>query len=268
LKKIGEPVPSDIDKRVLDFYNEYPCGGDDVADDRRWDRLPWLETDFAPAKYADQLVLDLGCGIGIDAEKFVRAGATVVGIDFAITPLRLARKRLAPRKGARWHLVRGDVRALPFKDGVFDHAYSDGVVHHVRGYPRALAEVRRCLKDGGTATILVYHRRSLMTGLTLLVRIALRGGLKRVAQRLLTERAQRPTRTGLAEVFDHPLIQYFTRPRLTSDLELAGLQVKWIRGHDWLFPLVRRVAKPATSPFDQAFGRFLVAEVSKPAEGG
>ncbi|MGH9332776.1 MAG: class I SAM-dependent methyltransferase, partial [Vicinamibacteria bacterium] len=48
-------------------------------------------------------------------------------------------------------LARGDVRVLPFKDGVFDKAYSLDVLEHLteEGVVRMLSEARRVLRSGG-----------------------------------------------------------------------------------------------------------------------
>ncbi|HLQ58632.1 MAG TPA: methyltransferase domain-containing protein [Gemmatimonadales bacterium] len=58
-------------------------------------------------------ILDLACGPGRHAAELERLGGHVVGFDLSRAMLRRARDRM----GAR--LVRGDMRALPFRDGSF-----------------------------------------------------------------------------------------------------------------------------------------------------
>lgn len=58
-------------------------------------------------------VLDLACGPGRHAAELERLGGQVVGFDLSRAMLRRARERT----GAR--LIRGDMRALPFRDGSF-----------------------------------------------------------------------------------------------------------------------------------------------------
>ena len=58
-------------------------------------------------------ILDLACGPGRHAAELERLGGQVVGFDLSRAMLRRARERTRAR------LVRGDMRALPFRDGSF-----------------------------------------------------------------------------------------------------------------------------------------------------
>jgi SAM-dependent methyltransferase len=61
-------------------------------------------------------VLELGCGTGRIAVPVARAGAVVIGIDRSAEMLARARQRLRrARLLERARLVRGDIRALPFR---------------------------------------------------------------------------------------------------------------------------------------------------------
>lgn len=109
--------------------------------------------------------LDLCCGSGdlslLLAEAVVRPGSlgTVTGLDFSANLLAAARRRAArsPRGEAiTW--VEGDVLALPFADGSFDCATMGYGLRNVVDIPRALAQVRRVLRPGGSVAILDMHR--------------------------------------------------------------------------------------------------------------
>ena len=65
---------------------------------------------------AGDRVLDLACGPGRHAAELERLGARVVGFDLSRAMLRRARERV------RATLVRGDMRALPFRDHSFSLA--------------------------------------------------------------------------------------------------------------------------------------------------
>ena len=49
--------------------------------------------------------------------------------------------------------VYGDAERMPFPDNSFDLVYSFGVLHHTPGTQKAIAEVLRVLRPGGTALI-------------------------------------------------------------------------------------------------------------------
>ena len=72
-----------------------------------WERL---------ASAQDGRVLELGCGTGRITIPVARAGAQIVGIDRSAEMLARGRQRLRrARLGPVARLVRGDIRALPFR---------------------------------------------------------------------------------------------------------------------------------------------------------
>jgi ubiquinone/menaquinone biosynthesis C-methylase UbiE len=121
---------------------------------------PWMPQalDYGGAAGLD--VLDVGCGQGIDLVGFARAGARVTGIDLTPRHVELARAHLAAT-GQEGTVVNGDAESLPFPDESFDRVSSNGVLHHTPNMESALAEIRRVLRPGGHARILVYNKRSL-----------------------------------------------------------------------------------------------------------
>ena len=90
-------------------------------------------------------VLDLCCGQGNVLADLLEHGFRVTGLDFSPVMLDLARKR-AP--GAEF--VEGDAQNLPFEDGSFDAVVSNFGVCHIPDQPRALSEIKRVLKAGGS----------------------------------------------------------------------------------------------------------------------
>ena len=105
-------------------------------------------------------VLEAGCGIATDGVRFARAGARYVGVDPSHTALSLARRRFT-LESLPGELVEGSVTSLPFPDQTFDLVFSHGVIHHIDNTERAVTELNRVLRPGGTALVMVYHRHSL-----------------------------------------------------------------------------------------------------------
>lgn len=110
--------------------------------------------------FRDKDVLEVGVGQGSDHYMFASQGARMTGID--LTPKHCAITSLMLRTlGASSRILRADARSLPFANGSFDHVYSCGVLLLVAEIERALAEIHRVLRPGGTATIMLYNRASL-----------------------------------------------------------------------------------------------------------
>jgi ubiquinone/menaquinone biosynthesis C-methylase UbiE len=91
-------------------------------------------------------ILDLGCGNGVPITvALVAAGYRVVGLDSSRGMLDRFHQNL-PNTSA----VRGDSRACPFVDDVFDAAISWGMLFHLdsRDQATTFAAVSRVLKPG------------------------------------------------------------------------------------------------------------------------
>lgn len=93
-------------------------------------------------------VLEVGAGTGREGHALAAGGAYVVLVDFSKAALGLSRA-LSP--GPR--LVRADATRLPFRDGVFDLVYHQGLMEHFRDPLPLLRENRRVLKRGGALLV-------------------------------------------------------------------------------------------------------------------
>lgn len=93
------------------------------------------------------LVLELGCGSGLDAPALLGRGLRVLGLDTSTKMLRLARAVDSPTGMA----LCADMRALPLADNSLAAMLAVGSIHHLpkTEAPRAIAEVSRVLRPGG-----------------------------------------------------------------------------------------------------------------------
>jgi arsenite methyltransferase len=104
-----------------------------------------------------EVVLDLGCGGGIDtvlAAHEVGGSGAVIGLDLLDEMCERAR-RAAREQGVadRCRFVEGEMEDLPLPDASVDVVISNGVLNLSPRKSRALAEVARVLRPGGRVCI-------------------------------------------------------------------------------------------------------------------
>lgn len=104
-------------------------------------------------------VLEIGVGNGADGILFSQSGARYTGVDLTETALRSARKHFE-LLGLRGTFQIENAERLSFPDDSFDIIYAYGVLHHTPNPTRAIQEVYRVLRPGGTALIMLYNKHS------------------------------------------------------------------------------------------------------------
>ncbi len=118
-----------------------------------WKRL-------ARGRDSHQAILDAGCGTGRFLVRLIELKGNVVGVDYSLESLRLARERTSPRGAPRF--VQGDGRSLPFRDQTFGLALCSEVITHLIDEDDAiglLRELRRVLRIGGRLVITAENYR-------------------------------------------------------------------------------------------------------------
>jgi ubiquinone/menaquinone biosynthesis C-methylase UbiE len=165
-----------LTRRIADFWtrnvnaerlyghsvSEHPRGSDGYFADLETQRYrshrhlpPWIAS-MQPGSS----VLEIGCGIGLDSFRMASAGMEVTAVDLTGIGVATAHARFA-RTGTGGRFAVTDAGDLPFSDASFDYVYSFGVLHHAADTQRCVDEVHRVLKPGGSALVMLYHRRSL-----------------------------------------------------------------------------------------------------------
>jgi ubiquinone/menaquinone biosynthesis C-methylase UbiE len=112
-------------------------------------------------RYHGKKMLEVGVGMGTDFLQWVRSGAEAYGIDLTPEGVRHTLTRLELYGLTAKEVRVADAESLPYSDNMFDLVYAWGVIHHSPNTEKALAEIVRVLKPGGTAKIMVYNRHSL-----------------------------------------------------------------------------------------------------------
>lgn len=117
---------------------------------RYHDLLDELEIDFALPSIRGREVLEVGCGTGLLLRAFAQEARRAVGVDLSPGMLAHARAR-------GLEVVEGSSDALPFADASFDVAVSFKTLAHVPDLGRALAEMARVVRPGGTLIVELYN---------------------------------------------------------------------------------------------------------------
>lgn len=131
-----------------DLLNRVLSLGQDV----RWRRLVARRVAVARPRR----VLDVCCGTG-DIALGLDAGPTVVGADFSLPMLSLARAKAAARRRPL-RLTAADALALPLPDASVDVVTVAFGVRNFEDPGRGLAELVRVLRPGGSLLVLEFSR--------------------------------------------------------------------------------------------------------------
>lgn len=116
--------------------------------------------------------LDIGCGTGFHLRQLKARGLVPIGVEPAP-----GMRRRAQTNNPTVQVLDGGAENLPFEDGTFDFVLCIEVIRYLPTAERALAEIRRVLRPGGTALITAANLGSLnaywlVNQLTSRVRIA------------------------------------------------------------------------------------------------
>ena len=136
--------------------------------------LHWMNpvrTEWALARFRERLgarrlrLLDVGCGAGLAAEAFARAGHDVLGLDAGEAVIAAA-ERHAAGQDLSLHYRAGTLAALIAEGAQFDAISAFEVIEHVPEPRGFLAELASLLAPGGVLVLspLNRTRRSLVLG--------------------------------------------------------------------------------------------------------
>lgn len=98
----------------------------------------------------DDIVLDIGCGGGMNINRMAQTAKKVYGVDYSIESVNLSKEVNEDliREG-RVEVHEGDVMDLPFDDDTFDIVTAFETVYFWPDIIKSFGEVKRVLKPGG-----------------------------------------------------------------------------------------------------------------------
>lgn len=173
----------------------------------------------------DDLVLDIGCGTGVDLQALSLQAGHAIGIDYSAAMAAAARTRddTLPTSVAV-----ADGQFLPFRDQSFDGCWARAVLLHTPDPQRVIFEVARILKPGSRVVLSEPDHGSHVVS---------------TSETEVFERIKMYRRT----MFRNPLVGR----RLGELVTTAGLTLE----RTWVSPVVHRSlagARAAGGPFDVA----------------
>ena len=106
-------------------------------------------------------VLDVASGVGQDSLALAARGAQAVGAEPSRRMTGMAQLYVADREGPRPRWVRAWADRLPFATGSFDACICKGAMDHFDAPERAMAEMARVTREGGSVVLAIANFESL-----------------------------------------------------------------------------------------------------------
>jgi len=138
-----------------------------------WDSIAssWNSFRRKPLEIAEKLslkwkrgrILDIGCGNCRNLLPFAKAGFECWGVDFSNEMIKNA-KKFCDSNSIKVNLQQAKAERLPFPSWHFDYCLNIASLHNIEDAEQrkiALFEMRRVLKPGGKALVVVWNKLQL-----------------------------------------------------------------------------------------------------------
>ncbi len=114
-------------------------------------------TKFIPS-FENKIVMDAGCGSGIDTQSYLKTGAhAVLAFDPSSLMLAKATDAISPELANHVEFKQGTFESIPFPDECADIVIGVYSVHYCLNLDLAYAELLRVLKSGGRMVFTCTH---------------------------------------------------------------------------------------------------------------
>lgn len=256
-----EPPAEKVAGTLEAYSYQYLKLHDQQNEIERWKQTFLSSIPVDPDFFKGKIGVDVGCGVGRHLYWAHEFGAEMVGVDLTES---VEQARNNTKESPRCHFVQADIYHLPFKKGVFDFAYSIGVLHFLPDPYDGFRSIVPSVKPSGKIFVWVYglngmrlsYRLSHLTWLrgigprlpswaqyafsvllVLLLELViwlpcraisrLPGGESTVARIPLGDSCRRPFMTKIRSVFNRlqpPVVHYHTAQELDGWFKAAGLR--------------------------------------------
>lgn len=151
---------------ALKHFNDY-------AQDDRWSR--WYDEIDDPNNFnflsrrrrvhdllgdlSNQRVFDMGCGTGSFFQELVAQGGEIVGADGALEMARMAKQHARDADPDKCRVLVSVIEQIGLSSHSVDAAICVGVIEYVENEDRAIQELIRVLKPGGTLIVTIPNAK-------------------------------------------------------------------------------------------------------------
>ena len=98
----------------------------------------------------EDMILDIGCGGGININRMAKTAKKVYGVDYSIESVKLSRQVNQDYiNEGKVEVLEANVASLPFEDETFDIVTAFETVYFWPDIEKSFGEVKRVLKPGG-----------------------------------------------------------------------------------------------------------------------
>jgi ubiquinone/menaquinone biosynthesis C-methylase UbiE len=217
-------------------------------------------------------MLEAGCGGGHLYTELSLLGADIVGLDQTPNSLEHIRK-LFEEYEVKPKLVNGNIEEIPFKENTFDIVTSMGVIHHTPRTQKALNNLARVTKKGGTVHIMVYHKHSVWNYVKNVLRIGCKNS-KLFSKLIFTltrywmgiTASQSNQETVFRDNMVNAITKSYSAKELRKMSKRAGLKVKFLSRYELpeLYCFSDKIYQsPLLRWYEKRFGWFLYAKMEK-----
>ncbi len=210
---------------IYKYWHNNPCAGG--------------QPDFPFFLFMGRKVLEIGCGTGVDAQRFVMAKAHYTGIDLTHKAILSTKAKI----GSHGRLEVMNAESMDFPDNYFDLIYSWGVIHHAINPKNVINEAYRVLKPGGLINTMLYGKPSFRYFEIMVLRRLL-WHLRYYKYRELRQQTPRPTKeqwlSWNTDNIGCPLSRVYTKADAIALLSKFNIAGSWSRNKGWFRILVGR----------------------------
>jgi len=212
-------------QEIYQYWNTNPCSGGNPT--------------FPFFLFRNKKVLEIGCGVGNDALRFVKEKAIYTGIDLTEQSIFLTQAKI----GNQGQVKVMNAEFMDFPDNYFDMIYSWGVIHHAVEPKKIINDAYRVLKPGGHICVMLYGKPSFKYFEIIVLRKIL-WYLHFYRYNEIRKKTPHPTTeqwiSWNTDNLGCPLARVYTKKQAVNLLEKFKVTQTWTKENGWFRILIAR----------------------------